>query len=66
MADYLSCQDPEKLKKVFLVHGEYETQKTYQGYLKSRGFGNIMIPGTGRQLCYLTISVCPAIGQPGT
>ncbi len=47
MADYLSCQDPVKLKKLFLVHGEYETQKTYQGYLESRGFGNIMIPAQG-------------------
>ncbi|MDX9773576.1 MAG: MBL fold metallo-hydrolase [Bacteroidales bacterium] len=44
MADYLSCQDPHRLKKVFLVHGEYETQLKYQSYLESKGFSNIEIP----------------------
>jgi metallo-beta-lactamase family protein len=44
MGDYISCQDPAKLRNVFLVHGEYETQQTYQKYLESRGFSNISIP----------------------
>ncbi|MBE0666057.1 MAG: MBL fold metallo-hydrolase, partial [Bacteroidales bacterium] len=47
MGDYISCQDPSQLQKVFLVHGEYETQLTYQKYLESRGFGNILIPSMG-------------------
>lgn len=47
MGDYISCQDPAKLQKVFLVHGEYETQMKYQSYLESRGFGNISIPEQG-------------------
>lgn len=47
MADYISCQDPEKLQKVFLVHGEYDTQLTYSKYLESRGFRNISIPEHG-------------------
>jgi len=47
MGDYLSCQDPVRLKNTFLVHGEYETQKKYKNYLMSRGFGNITIPATG-------------------
>lgn len=44
MGDYISCQDPAKLRNVFLVHGEYDTQQTYQKYLESRGFNNISIP----------------------
>jgi metallo-beta-lactamase family protein len=44
MADFLSCQDPGKLKNIFLVHGEYETQQHYQAYLESKGFSNIEIP----------------------
>lgn len=47
MADYLACQDTEKLQKVFLVHGEYETQLTYSKYLESKGFKNISIPSPG-------------------
>lgn len=47
MADYLSCQDPQKLEHIFMVHGEYETQLHYQGYLESRGFSNISIPSMG-------------------
>ena len=48
MGDFISCQEPSQLQKVFLVHGEYETQKTYQKYLESRGFGNIDIPYQGQ------------------
>jgi metallo-beta-lactamase family protein len=47
MADYLQCQDPQKLRKFFLVHGEYETQLKYQAYLESRGFINMEIPSMG-------------------
>jgi metallo-beta-lactamase family protein len=48
MADYLSCQDPEQLKQIFLVHGEYETQLKYEDYLKTKGFVNIEIPSFGK------------------
>ena len=48
MADYLSCQEPEKIRKTFLVHGDYDTQVTYQSYLETRGIGNIEIPSFGK------------------
>jgi metallo-beta-lactamase family protein len=48
MADYLSCQESSRLQKVFLVHGEYETQIKYQAYLGSKGFRNIEIPAYGK------------------
>ena len=48
MAEYLKCQNPEKLKKVFIVHGEEKVQKFYAKYLKkNNGFENIVIPEPG-------------------
>ena len=47
MKQFLSCQDPQKIKKVFLVHGEYETQKFYENELEKIGFHDIHIPQKG-------------------
>ena len=47
MAEYLSCQEPDRLKNIFLVHGEYETQVNYRAYLESQGFDRIEIPSFG-------------------
>ncbi|MEO8886770.1 MAG: MBL fold metallo-hydrolase [Mucilaginibacter sp.] len=41
---FLSCQDPDKVKKIFLVHGEYEVQQHFSKTLKQRGFLNVEIP----------------------
>lgn len=47
MLDYLSCQDPSKVKKLFLVHGEYATQKIWAEKLVKAGFQHIEIPTRG-------------------
>jgi len=48
MAEYLKCQNPDKVKKVFVVHGEEQVQRKYAGYLKkNNGFKNIVIPEPG-------------------
>ena len=48
MAEYLKCQNPDKLKKVFIVHGEEQVQQKYAKYLKkNNGFKNIVIPEAG-------------------
>jgi metallo-beta-lactamase family protein len=47
MIEYLKCQNPDKLKKIFLVHGDYETQLAYKEHLKEAGFSNIEIPAAG-------------------
>jgi metallo-beta-lactamase family protein len=47
MAQYLQCQNNEKLQMMFLVHGEYEVQKKYAETLKDKGFSNIQIPKPG-------------------
>ncbi|MBI4946125.1 MAG: MBL fold metallo-hydrolase [Bacteroidetes bacterium] len=41
---YLSCQDKKQLKKIFLVHGEYETQEKYKATMEQNLFTNIEIP----------------------
>ena len=44
MIKYLSCQDPMKIKEMYLVHGEYDVQLNYREKLEAAGFRNIRIP----------------------
>jgi metallo-beta-lactamase family protein len=44
LLQFLACQDPEKVKKLFLVHGEYDTQQIFAEKLKENGFNHIEIP----------------------
>jgi metallo-beta-lactamase family protein len=44
MKEFLLCQQPEKIKKTFLVHGDYEVQQSYSIELKNAGFKTIEIP----------------------
>ena len=41
---FLNCQDPAKVKQLFLVHGEYEVQQHFSKTLKENGFANVEIP----------------------
>jgi metallo-beta-lactamase family protein len=41
---YLDCQNKNEVKSVFLVHGEFETQKAFKKRLQDIGWGNIEIP----------------------
>lgn len=47
MIDYLSCQDKSAIKKVFLVHGDYQVQMEYAMTLRKNGFSSIEIPAEG-------------------
>lgn len=47
MIEYLKCQDPGKIKKTFIVHGELEAQKYYKRMLRKEGWENIVIPEPG-------------------
>lgn len=49
MADFLSCQVAEEVKKVFLVHGDIEAQQAYKHTLESRGFNTVSIPVAGEE-----------------
>ena len=47
MLDYISNQ--KAAKKVFLVHGEYDTQKAYKKFLEQHGFDDVLIPPEGEE-----------------
>ena len=49
MIHYLSCQDPSKVKKTFIVHGDLEAQQYYQRQLRKEGWDNIVIPEPGEE-----------------
>ncbi|WP_080053861.1 MBL fold metallo-hydrolase RNA specificity domain-containing protein [Spirosoma aerolatum] len=44
MLHFLSCQNPAKVKAVFLVHGEYDKQLIWKKHLEEAGFSHIEIP----------------------
>lgn len=47
MAEYLDCQITDRIKKTFIVHGQYESQLAYKEYLGNKGFTDIEIPEKG-------------------
>ena len=47
MMKYLSCQDPNLVKRLFLVHGEPEAQIKFKEHLQGMGFSDIVIPIQG-------------------
>ena len=49
MIQYLSCQDPKKVKAFFLVHGDPDQQLGFKDHLEKAGFTNIDIPGKGQE-----------------
>ncbi len=44
ISQWLSCQDPQMVKKVFLVHGEEEVQMEMKNKLVRKGFADVEIP----------------------
>lgn len=38
LIQFMSCQDPKLVKKLFLVHGEYQVQQIFQQHLMKKGF----------------------------
>lgn len=44
LSQFLSCQDPKQVRKLFLVHGEYEVQEDFRDRLIRKGFGDVEIP----------------------
>ena len=45
LLNFLSCQDKEKIKRIYLVHGEYQTQTKFKEILEVAGYQDIRIPG---------------------
>lgn len=44
LIQFLSCQQPEEVKRLFLVHGEYNVQQSFARRLIDLGFKNVAIP----------------------
>lgn len=47
---WLSCQDASQVDKLFLVHGEYETQLQFRDRLLKKGFRDIEIPALHQEI----------------
>jgi metallo-beta-lactamase family protein len=57
---FIGNQDPEKVKQIFLVHGEYEVQQAFAARLELKGFHSIEIPE--QHACY-DLSLLPVETQ---
>lgn len=44
LSQWLACQDPKQVKKVFLVHGEYDVQFKLRERLLRKGYHDVEIP----------------------
>jgi metallo-beta-lactamase family protein len=44
LSQWLACQEPGQIQKLFLVHGEYEVQQAFKDRLLRKGFLDIEIP----------------------
>ncbi|HMH21985.1 MAG TPA: MBL fold metallo-hydrolase [Puia sp.] len=44
LSQFLACQDPRLVKKLFIVHGEYDVQQAFKERLLKKGFADIEIP----------------------
>lgn len=50
MSQWLACQDPGSIKKLFLVHGEYDVQLQFQQRLLRKGFRDVEIPAQHQEI----------------
>ncbi len=44
LCQFLACQDPKLVKKLFIVHGEYPVQMDFKNRLIKKGFLDVEIP----------------------
>jgi metallo-beta-lactamase family protein len=44
LSQWLACQDSKLVRKIFLVHGEFEVQDQFKLRLLRKGFGDVEIP----------------------
>ena len=44
LSQWLACQDKQKVKRLFLVHGEYDVQVDFKNRLVRKGFADVEIP----------------------
>jgi metallo-beta-lactamase family protein len=44
LSQWLACQDKQQVKRIFLVHGEFEVQQDFKNRLVKKGFADVEIP----------------------
>lgn len=44
LCQFLACQNPKAVSKLFIVHGEYDVQQDFKARLSRKGFLDITIP----------------------
>ena len=44
LSQWLGCQDPQAVKKLFLVHGEYDVQIAFKNRLVKKGYADVEVP----------------------
>ena len=44
LCQFLACQQADKIKTLFIVHGEYDVQQEFRERLLHKGFKNVQIP----------------------
>jgi metallo-beta-lactamase family protein len=44
LSQWLGCQQKDLVKKLFLVHGEYDVQQDFKSWLLKHGFADVEIP----------------------
>lgn len=47
---FLKCQQADKVKNVFVVHGEYDVQQDFKIKLEDAGFKNVLIPALHQEI----------------
>ncbi len=47
---FLKCQQPAAVKKVFIVHGEYNVQQDFRVKLQEAGFNDVLIPALHEEI----------------
>jgi metallo-beta-lactamase family protein len=44
LTQFLACQDPARVKTIYIVHGEYDVQQAFQARLQKKGFRDVQVP----------------------
>ncbi len=44
LCQFIACQNPQEVKKLFVVHGEYDVQQTFRSKLLKKGYAEVEIP----------------------
>lgn len=50
LVQWLACQEPREVRKLFLVHGEYDVQVKFRERLLRKGFTDIEIPALHQEI----------------